>query len=1152
MNKRKKLLSWVLTIVMLLSLVTALPMTASAAPPPVTVFLDGDLDNVYFAGDTLAFNLTGLPVGGQPTGIPAGTTLRVSMGIVNASTFSDLQLLESLSNGSVEGTGFYVERTLNADGSLSAGISGVITSAPMSPGIVAVKLYAHNGTAWQNVMQGQTPDYIVLSSAGQPATVGLDGVLQMPPGITSVPVLGASAQNAENLRALDISFSKTIAPGITGSIDFAGLNFLDSTAQSQLNALEAGLIMKKIPVPAAGTIEQYTMGVNVLPEALSFLANKGATVSVSSVSFNGLSTADFQAAAADVAGGAVSNLLFNDTTDTVSFDVNHFSSYTLSVLEPDPVCQIDSTKKYYSLSDALAAFTDGQTIKLLADITHTNSIIADSKVLSIDLNGYDLTVENVAEHGHALQARNNGTLNISDINGKSGVLTVNSSGEWKYCVKAVSGGKVNIEGNLKASFPGGMSYQDIIGVFASDSGSAVNLTGNAFGHMAGIYAINGAVITVTGNVSGAYYGAYAAYGGSVDVTGNVSGSRALVTEYGGISQVQGDITGSNHAVETLSVPGWLSPIVKVTGNVTGTGGSAISASNDADIQINGNVTGYVVVSGSESAFPEITVDGDITVSSGFGVSIYYGGTVTVNGRILGASPYLKLDGKDIQKDDFVIEGDYYKYSNTTDAVPAPFGANSVYVLIPKNDAALSALAAPGITLSPAFNELTTSYTANAANNISKTTITASAKVSGAVVKINGTKSTSLETALNTGSNVITVEVTALDEVTTKTYTITINRAAAGGSSSGSGGSSIPGRTNITVSTTDGLISVAGNMTASEGITRVMIKNDNFKKMADSDKNVIINTGTVIVTFDQKAMDAIKGASGGDVTLSTREVDPSALPAEQKKLAGGRPVYKLTVMNDSTLVSDFKGGHATVTIPYTLKPGENPNAVVVCHLTADGKLKLVRGHYDAALKAVVFKTAHFSHFVIRYNPVVFTDVKENAWYKSAVDFIAAREITSGTGDNQFRPEAKLTRAQFVVLLMNTYQINTQNQGASYQIQNFTDAGNTYYTDYLLAAKALGIVKGVGNSLFAPEKEITRQEMFMMLYNALNVIDETPTATVNKKLSGFSDADQVADWAMEALSNLVEAGIVTGNNNKLNPTSSTTRAEITQVLYNLLFK
>ncbi|MBS3970497.1 MAG: S-layer homology domain-containing protein [Clostridia bacterium] len=46
--------------------------------------------------------------------------------------------------------------------------------------------------------------------------------------------------------------------------------------------------------------------------------------------------------------------------------------------------------------------------------------------------------------------------------------------------------------------------------------------------------------------------------------------------------------------------------------------------------------------------------------------------------------------------------------------------------------------------------------------------------------------------------------------------------------------------------------------------------------------------------------------------------------------------------------------------------------------------------------------------------------------------------------------------------------------------------------------------------------------------------------------------MADWAREALSDLVEASIITGSNNKLNPASSATRAEITQVLYNLLFK
>ena len=63
----KKKISWILVLSMLFSLVTALPMIVSADQPPATVFSDEDLDHIYFIGDTLSFNLSGLPVGVPPT-----------------------------------------------------------------------------------------------------------------------------------------------------------------------------------------------------------------------------------------------------------------------------------------------------------------------------------------------------------------------------------------------------------------------------------------------------------------------------------------------------------------------------------------------------------------------------------------------------------------------------------------------------------------------------------------------------------------------------------------------------------------------------------------------------------------------------------------------------------------------------------------------------------------------------------------------------------------------------------------------------------------------------------------------------------------------------------------------------------------------------
>ena len=90
------------------------------------------------------------------------------------------------------------------------------------------------------------------------------------------------------------------------------------------------------------------------------------------------------------------------------------------------------------------------------------------------------------------------------------------------------------------------------------------------------------------------------------------------------------------------------------------------------------------------------------------------------------------------------------------------------------------------------------------------------------------------------------------------------------------------------------------------------------------------------------------------------------------------------------------------------------------------------------------------------------------------------------------------------------------------------------------------------MFAPEKEITRQEMFTLLYNALKVIRQLPQGDSDKTLDYFSDAGQIDSWAKEAMTLMVKTGTIGGSAGKLNPTSTTTRAEMAQVLYNLLSK
>jgi len=351
-----------------------------------------------------------------------------------------------------------------------------------------------------------------------------------------------------------------------------------------------------------------------------------------------------------------------------------------------PVCQVGETQ-YDSLEGGIAAVAAaGGTVVLLDNISYSGTIsIASEVTVTIDLNGYSLTVSGMADH--ALRASNNGVLNILDVDGDGGSLTVNSSGEFKSCAYAASGGDINITGNLTASFPGGMSYQEIIALNATGAGSTITLNGNATGYYGGAVAQNSALITVTGNVVGNYYGAYAAYGGSVDITGDVTAvTNGLTVEYGGIAEVNGDVTGGI-GLYANNIDGGSVSEIDITGDVVGTGTAAISASNDADIDIVGNVfaedgcgiafsgAGDINVSGNITAkdgvnvlysSATVTVGGDIISNGGIGINIDHGGAVTVEGEITGTSTYIQLNSTPFVQADGVEVSGYNVYQAVVD------------------------------------------------------------------------------------------------------------------------------------------------------------------------------------------------------------------------------------------------------------------------------------------------------------------------------------------------------------------------------------------------------------------------------------------------------------------------------------------------------
>jgi len=357
--------------------------------------------------------------------------------------------------------------------------------------------------------------------------------------------------------------------------------------------------------------------------------------------------------------------------------------------------------------------------------------------------------------------------------------------------------------------------------------------------------------------------------------------------------------------------------------------------------------------------------------------------------------------------------------------------------------------------------------------------------------------------------------------------------------------------NIDAHTGDGTIQAEGTMTKTSSGVTVTITGDSFADMASHSQNtgsgIQINTDEAVITFDAAAVDHINDlADEGSVVLKIHEADTSVLSDENQALIGDHPVYDFTLTADGKQVSSFGGGTATISIPYKLGANELPEAVVVYYIDDKGNLVTVKGAYNANTKSVEFTVEHFSYYAFGYNLVAFADVTQGDWYYEAVTFIAARDITTGTGNNLFAPNSPVTRGQFITMLLRAYDIDPDTA----PLNNFSDAGNTYYTGYLAAAKQLGIANGIGGNQFAPENEISRQDMFTLLYRALDTLGELPDTKANVALSVYADGGAIANYARDAFEWLIASGIVKGNGGYLFPTHTASRAEMAMVFYGLL--
>ena len=171
---------------------------------------------------------------------------------------------------------------------------------------------------------------------------------------------------------------------------------------------------------------------------------------------------------------------------------------------------------------------------------------------------------------------------------------------------------------------------------------------------------------------------------------------------------------------------------------------------------------------------------------------------------------------------------------------------------------------------------------------------------------------------------------------------------------------------------------------------------------------------------------------------------------------------------------------------------------------------------------------------------FKDIKNHKWAETAINYLAAEGIINGTGDNNFEPEANLTREQAVKIICLAFNLDVVKASSKFD----DEAENAWYSDYIATARKAGFVNGKTDTVFGVGESITRQDFAVMLYRAMS----------NPELNGqadFVDNGDIADYAMNAVSYFKLNKIINGyEDNTFKPGKTITRAEAAQLTYSII--
>ncbi|AFH60867.1 S-layer protein [Paenibacillus mucilaginosus K02] len=314
---------------------------------------------------------------------------------------------------------------------------------------------------------------------------------------------------------------------------------------------------------------------------------------------------------------------------------------------------------------------------------------------------------------------------------------------------------------------------------------------------------------------------------------------------------------------------------------------------------------------------------------------------------------------------------------------------------------------------------------------------------------------------------------------------------------------------------------------------------------DAELSVTTDLGRVVLPADLLNPDQLNGAAA--IRLVIRRSDTADMKKTAREQVGGRTVLDIHLEADGVILPwESREKRVLVSPDYapTDEELEHPERLVILYLGEDGEAEPVpSGRYDRTGGRMIFSAGHFSRYAVAWGSRTFGDLAGYGWAQEAVELLASRGIVQGTGPAEFAPGRGVTRAEFVSLLVRTLDLAGLPAEADFRD---VDPSSPHY-QAIAAAARLGIAGGIGGGLFAPDAPVSRQDVIVLTERALERAGRLHAGAADSLPSGvFRDAEDLAGYAVPAVSALYGAGLIEGAGGLLRPEAEMSRAEAAVLL------